>query len=205
MTGDAILLIGDMINDLVHPDGPTPYRAELARAETVARTKKVIGMARAAGVKIAFVRIGFSDKYRECPPRSKLFARARRTGIMKLGTWGTEVHAELAPEPGDIDIIKHRVSPFHGTNLEPVLRAQGIRRLFVLGVSTGGVVMSAAKDGHDRDYDVTVIEDCCCAASEEEHRVLIANIGRYATITTSMEVDFERHDQDGIMGLEKKN
>ena len=124
---------------------------------------------------------------------------------MKLGTWGTEVHAELAPEPGDIDIIKHRVSPFHGTNLEPVLRAQGIRRLFVLGVSTGGVVMSAAKDGHDRDYDVIVIEDCCCAASEEEHRVLIANIGRYATITTSMEVDFERHDQDGIMGLEKKN
>ncbi len=51
---------------------------------------------------------------------------------------------------------------------------------------------------------MTVIDDCCCAASEEEHRVLIANVGRYATIITSIEVDFGGRDQDGIMGLETK-
>ncbi len=109
---------------------------------------------------------------------------------MKLGGWGTEVHPELAPEPGDFDTVKHRVSPFYGTNLEPVLRAHGIQRLFMTGVSPGGVVLSTAKDGHDRDCDVCVIEDCCCAASEEEHRVLIENMIRYATITTSRDVDF---------------
>ena len=28
-------------------------------------------------------------------------------------------------------------------------------------------------------------------------------VGRFATITTSMEVDFERRDRDGLKGLEK--
>jgi len=40
-------------------------------------------------------------------------------------------------------------------------------------VSTSGAVLSGAKDRHDRDYDVLVVEDSCCALSEEQHRAVI--------------------------------
>ena len=98
------------------------------------------------------------------------------------------MHPALAPQPGDFDIVKHRVSPFYATSLEAILRANGIRRLYVSGVSTSGAVLSAAKDGHDRDYDVYVLEDCSAALTDEQHQAVIEQMQRMTTILTSKEV-----------------
>jgi nicotinamidase-related amidase len=115
--------------------------------------------------------------------------------MFKLGTWGTEVHSALAPQPGDFDIVKHRVSPFYATNLEPVLRANQIQRLYLSGVSSSGAVLSAAKDGHDRDYDVFVLDDCCCALSEAQQQAVIDQLKRMTTILTSQQVTFTEQFQ----------
>lgn len=189
----SIYLVLDMINDLVHEDGPNGsrgYGPELRRRGTLENTAAALEKARAADVPVGFVRVGFSPDYRECPPRSPIFSRARQAGLFKLGTWGTEVHPRIAPRPGDFDIVKHRVSPFYGTALEPILRALGTERLYLSGVSTGGAVLSCAKDAHDRDYEVVVLEDCCCALDEEQHRCAMEVVRRIATVTTSAEVDF---------------
>src|SRR5581483_6658175 len=174
MAGKAIYLVGDMINDLVHEDGPNGkkgYGPILARRNVIANTAEAIRKARAAGVPIGYVRVGFSEGYPECPPKSRIFQGAKAAGLFKLGTWGTEVHPALAPQPGDFDIVKHRVSPFYGTSLEPILRANGIERLYLSGVSTNAVVQSAVREGHDRDYECILLEDCCSALTEEEHRL----------------------------------
>lgn len=187
MATDAIYLVLDMINDLVHEDGPNGqkgYGPELKRRNTIANTAEALRKARAAGVRIGYVRVGFSPDYRECPPNSRIFQGAKKAGMFKLGTWGTEVHPALAPKPGDFDIVKHRVSPFYATSLEAILRANGIRRLYLSGVSTSGAVLSGAKDGHDRDYDVFVLDDCCCALSEEQHQAVIEQMRRMTTILT---------------------
>lgn len=193
MATDAMYLVCDMINDLVHEDGPNGkkgYGPELKRRNTIANTAEALRKARAAGVKIGYVRVGFSPDYRECPPASRIFQGAKKAGMFKLGSWGTEVHPALAPRPGDHDIVKHRVSPFYATSLEAILRANGIRRLYLSGVSTSGAVLSGAKDGHDRDYDVYVLEDCCCALSEEQHQAVVDQMKRMTTILTVPEVTF---------------
>ena len=193
MAGNAMYLVCDMINDLVHEDGPNGkkgYGPELARRRTIANTAEALRKARAAGVKIGYVRVGFSPDYRECPPNSRIFQGAKKAGLFKLGAWGTEVHPALAPQPGDFDIVKHRVSPFYATGLEAILRANHIQRLYISGVSTSGAVLSAAKDGHDRDYDVFVIDDCCCALNEEQHRAVIDQMQRMTTILTAEQVTF---------------
>jgi len=193
MPSNAIYLVCDMINDLVHEDGPNGkkgYGPILARRNTIANTAEAIRKARAAGVKIAYVRVGFSQDYRECPPKSQIFQGAKKAGLFKLGTWGTEVHPALAPQPGDFDIVKHRVSPFYATSLEAILRSNGIERLYVSGVSTSGAVLSAAKDGHDRDYEVYVLDDCCAAITDEQHQAVIEQMQRMTTILTSREATF---------------
>ncbi|HEX7128184.1 MAG TPA: cysteine hydrolase [Thermodesulfobacteriota bacterium] len=193
MAPRSVYLVLDMINDLVHEQGPSaqgPYGTEVRRRSAVEKTAAAIAKARQAGIRIGYVRVGFSPDYGECPPGSPIFSRAKAAGLFKLGTWGTEVHPALAPRPGDFDIVKHRVSPFYGTTLEPILRANGIRRLYLSGVSTNAVVQAAVREGHDRDYECVVIEDCCAALSEEEHRDAIALLRRFATITASGEVDF---------------
>ena len=142
------------------------------------------------GVPVGYVRVGFSPDYREVAANSALFNGAKKAGLFKLGTWGTEVHPRLAPQPKDYDIIKHRVSPFYATRLEVILSTLNITRLVLFGVSTTGAVLSAAKDGHDRDFDITILDDCSAAATDEQHKATLEMVSRFATITTAADIVF---------------
>jgi len=188
----TLFLVMDMMNDLVAEDGfnKATYGVQVKAREVLPRTAGAIAAARAAGVRIGYVRVGFSADYRECPPASPIFSGARANGIFKLGTRGTAVHSALAPQEGDFDIVKHRVSPFYGTALEPILRAQGIEQLVLCGVSTNGVVHSGAREAHDRDYEVVILEDCCAGTTPDEHMHAIACLGRYARIVDSTAFDW---------------
>jgi len=191
---DSIYLVLDMENDLVHADGPNgkaAYGEQVRGRRIIENTRAALDKARAAGVHIGFVRVGFSPDYRECPPESPIFSGARKNGIFKLGTWGTEVHPDLGMQAGDCDIVKHRVSPFYSTSLEAILRAKGIRRIYCSGISTNAVVQATVRDGHDRDYEMVVLEDCCCALSAEEHAQSIAGLKRFCRLTSSQDVVFE--------------
>jgi nicotinamidase-related amidase len=190
----SIYLALDMMNDLVHVDGPNGKAAygEQARARRIVEnTRRALDKARAAGLRVGFVRVGFSPDYRECPANSPIFSNARKNGIFKLGEWGTQVHPDLGQQPADFDIVKHRVSPFHGTNLEVILRTHDVRRIYCSGISTNAVVQAAVREGHDRDYEMVLLEDGCCALSAEEHESAIKLLQRFCRVTTSAEVVFE--------------
>jgi nicotinamidase-related amidase len=190
----AIYLVLDMMNDLVHADGvngKAAYGEQVRSRGILANTRRAIDKARAAGVPVGFVRVGFSSDYRECPPNSPIFSGARKNGIFKLGTWGTETHPDLGQRAEDFDIVKHRVSPFYATSLEAILRAQGVQRIYCSGISTNAVVQAIVRDGHDRDYGMVVIEDGCCALSTEEHDSALKNLQRFCRITNSQDVVFE--------------
>ncbi len=188
----TLFLVMDMINDIVAEDGfnAQTYGVQVKQRGVLENTAQAITAARKAGAKVGYVRVGFSSDYRECPANSPIFSGARKNGIFQLGTKGTQVHPMLSPQPGDFDIVKHRVSPFYGTSLDPVLRANGIERIVMCGVSTNGVVHSGARDAHDRDYEVVILEDCCAGVSADEHMHALACLGRYAAIVDSGEFDW---------------
>lgn len=189
----AIYLVLDLINDIVHADGPfgqQGFGPEVRRREVIENTAVALERGRAAGVAIAYVRVGFSTDYGECPPHSLRFKKARENGWFKLGTWGTEVHEAVRPHPGDLDIVKHRVSPFYGTTLEPILSGQGIDTIFVSGVSTNAVVQAAMREGQDRDFRMVLIEDACSALSAEEHDHALETLRSFGDVTTSADAPF---------------
>ncbi|HVF62375.1 MAG TPA: isochorismatase family protein [Casimicrobiaceae bacterium] len=79
--------------------------------------------------------------------------------------------------------------PFYATDLETLLRANRIERIFCSGVSTQAVVQATVRD-YDRDYAMVLLEDCCAARSAEEHRNSVASLGRFCRVTTSDEIEF---------------
>jgi nicotinamidase-related amidase len=189
----SIYLVLDMENDLVHHDGPngdTPLGRQVRQRQIVSKTAAAIQKARQAGILVGFVRVGFSADYRECPKASPVFSKAAENGLYVLGTWGTEIHPDLQKQPGDIDVIKHRVSPFYSTTLEAQLRAQNVGRIYCSGVSTQAVVQATVREAHDRDYQVVVLEDACAAHSSEEHANSIQSIARFCTVETTNTVVF---------------
>lgn len=190
---DGIYLVLDLENDLVHADGPNgtgPYGKQARARRVVENTRAALDKARVAGIHVGFVRVGFSTDYRECPADSPIFSGVRQGGILKLREWGTEVHSDLGRQPSDFDIVKYRVSPFYGTNLDLILRTHGIRRIYCSGVSTNAVVQAAVREGHDRDYRMILLEDGCSAQSPEEHESAVTGLRAFCQITTSKEVVF---------------
>lgn len=190
----SIYLVLDMMNDLVHADGPNgkaPYGEQARARRIVENTRTAIDKARSAGIPIGFVRVGFSPDYRECPPASPIFSNARKNQLFKLGEWGTETHPDLGQRPEDFDIVKHRVSPFYATSLDAILSAQGITRIYCSGISTNAVVQATVREGHDRDYEMVIIEDGCCGLTVEEHEIAMKSLERFCTVTNSADVRFE--------------
>ena len=190
---NALYLVLDMQNDLVHDDGPNgkgPLGEQVRERQLISKTAAAIKKAREAGILVGFVRVGFSAGYPECPPNSQVFSAAPQHGLFKLGEWGTEIHPDLEQREGDIQVVKHRVSPFYSTTLEAQLRARNITRIYCGGVSTQAVVQATVRDGHDRDYEMILLEDLCAAHSVEEHRNSVQSIGRFCKTETSDAVVF---------------
>jgi nicotinamidase-related amidase len=189
----SIYLILDMQNDLVHADGPngkSPLGEQVRSRRVVENTAAALAKARQAGVAAGFVRVGFSAGYPECPKNSPVFSGAPKAGLFQLGQWGTAIHEALEQRTGDVQVVKHRVSPFYSTTLLAQLSAAGIERIYCSGVSTQAVVQATVRDGHDRDYEMIVLEDCCCAHSRQEHENSMASLQRFCTTATSTAVDF---------------
>jgi nicotinamidase-related amidase len=87
-----------------------------------------------------------------------------------------EIHPDIAPQERDIVVTKRRVSAFSGSDLEMVLRAQGITHLVLCGIATSGVVLSTLREAADKDYQLTVLADGCVDGDEEVQRVLLSKV-----------------------------
>lgn len=184
----SIYLVLDMQNDLVHADGASgkgPLGEQVRSREIIERTAAAIARARAQGIPVAFVRVAFSDDHREANPNSQVFGPIAKNGILKMSAWGGQVHEALAPQDGEWDIVKHRVSPFYQTRLELLLKREGIERIYCSGVSTQAVVQATVRDAHDRDFDVVLLEDCCASPSAQEHENSVASISRFCSVANS--------------------
>ncbi|MFQ2909445.1 cysteine hydrolase family protein [Aeromonas allosaccharophila] len=177
------LLVIDFINDIAHPDGRiAASAAHVLEQDAIAHANQALAHARAHGWLVVLIKVGFDGGYQLQPKGSPMFGRAHQLGALSLTDPGTDFHPDLDVQPGDLVLAKPRVSPFYGTALEPALRANHIDHLYLCGVSTSWAIQAAARDGHDRDYTITILEDACAAVDATEHHTSLRMLGRIAEI-----------------------
>ena len=101
------------------------------------------------------------------------------------GSREAEVIDELAPLDNEIVIPKTSSSLFNSTNFEYVLRNLGVQYLMVMGIVTDQCVETTVRDGCDRGFLMTVIEDACAASSAKRHEESLTGIKGYCRRRTS--------------------
>jgi nicotinamidase-related amidase len=158
-------------------------------SEYLTRLRRAVGGARAGGVPVIYVVIGFRAGHPEVSARNKTFSAIRAGGGpgggFTEGDPGAAVHPDVAPQPGDVVVTKRRVSAFTGSDLEVVLRSAGIDTLVLSGIATSGVVLSTLRQAADLDFGLVVLEDGCLDADPEVHRVLTRKVfPRQAEVVT---------------------
>lgn len=180
------LIVIDLENDLIHPEGKLPLSAKMViEAKVIDKANSAIHWARQHDVLVIFVRVGFSKNYVECPTVSPLFSYVQKTQALQLNTWGTEFAKNLDVRDDDIILTKHRVSAFYATSLQAILTARRIQQVMLCGVSTDFAIQTTAREAHDRDYYVSIVQDACAANSIDEHHNTIQLLEKFSTIINS--------------------
>jgi nicotinamidase-related amidase len=140
------------------------------------KVAQAIAIARENKIPVIYVTVGFRQGAHEVSRNNKGVAVAKERFAAANVEEFTKVHPDLAPQDGDLTIVKRRLSAFSGSDLELILRAFGIQHMVLTGVSTNGVVLSTLREATDKDYRLTILADCCADSDEEVHRVLITKI-----------------------------
>ena len=182
------LLICDLQNDFIHPDGAYARGGQSAPeiAALPARIRPLADALRARGglvLATQFTLVPGREGEPLIAPHLKELRPFLRKGDFAPGSWGNATVDEL--QPVDAAVEKVAYSAFYMTRLEWLVRKLGITRLLVCGIVTNGGVASTVRDAHVREIDTIVLEDGCAAFSPAVHETAInalRPVGRIATI-----------------------
>jgi nicotinamidase-related amidase len=164
----AVVVIDCQV-DFGGPDGAMARRGVDMTAPQAALAKAValVDAARAAGVKIVFVRL-LTRGENKIARESKHRRGDNEPDLCVEGTRGAEF---IGPQPraGDLIISKTHFSAFARTGLAEQLHAQGVDSLVLAGLTTECCVASSAWDGFEHDFHIFIAEDACAAYEEGLH------------------------------------
>ena len=187
---DTALLLCDLQNDFLHPDGAYA-RGGQGAAEISALPARLAPLAaamRAAGgwiVSTHFTLVPGRGGEPFISPHLKSVRPFLRRGDFTPGGWGHALVDELGP--ADLSVEKVAFSAFYQSRLEWVLGRAGIRRLWVAGIVTNGGVASTVRDAHVRDLEVTLLSDGCAAFDTATHDTAVAALRPVAGVMSVAE------------------
>jgi nicotinamidase-related amidase len=181
--GVALLLV-DMQRDFLEPGGylaSMGYDVEVVRA-AIAPARRPLDAARAAGLTVVHTRQGFRPDLGELPPHKLAGVRAGTSAIGKAGPLGRflvrgepgfQIVPELEPAAGEPVVDKSGNGAFWGTDLSPILAAQGVRALILAGVTTDVCVHCTLREANDRGFECLLVSDACASGDVEAHRAAL--------------------------------
>jgi len=104
------------------------------------------------------------------------------------GSRGQEFVPSLEPAEGEVVVKKYRSSGFWGTNLDLVLRSNGITSVVMAGCTTEGCVESTARDAMFNDYYVVIATDAVASDDRQQHDASLFLMAHRFDLATTQEL-----------------
>lgn len=173
----ALVVIDMQVGGLTHGGAIGDSGHDLSMMPRVTKNcGRAIESARANGVPIFHIRVENLPDGDSSPPGwlRALYtaANGRPIDLGRLSIKGdpaTDFAPECMPQEGEVVITKRRPSAFVGTELNLLLRSQGIESVVLVGVSTGGCVEATLRDAVHNDFYAVLVEDAVGAYDTVVH------------------------------------
>jgi ureidoacrylate peracid hydrolase len=151
-------------------------------APVVANARKLLDAARKQAAIVVHARADHAPG----TPALNISDTEHRPPRIMHGTPAAEIIPELAPQPSDYQLPKHRWSAFHGTHLDHTLRSRGADTIFLCGGSTEIGIASTAYAARDFGYNVVIVSDACTSPKHDVHALLMGEVfPRLARVRTT--------------------
>lgn len=196
----SALIIVDMQNDFVHPEGGFALRArEMPEAGidmpflmgTIPQVKRLADAFRKAGRPVVYIAQVLKPDYSDAQfPywRFGLPESGNRTFIVE-GSWGAQIVDELKPRDGEHLVVKKGYGGFSNTPLDTILRNLGITTCVVAGVTTCVCVSTTVRGGVEHNYRMILVADAVAEVSRDTHEAELKTVARvFADVKTTDEV-----------------
>ncbi|MDO5690623.1 MAG: isochorismatase family cysteine hydrolase [Tissierellia bacterium] len=167
---DTALIVVDMVFDFTHPDGLVFYPQN---QEILPQIAKVVNYCHQKEHLVIFMQHSYRANKTE-----KNLVNMRPNCIE--GTGGDHIDPSLPlDEVKDYVIKKRRYSAFFGTDLDLVLRENGITRVVIVGTKTNCCIRATVTDSYYLDYDTVVLRDCVATNDTIVNEVHLTDISKY--------------------------
>ncbi|NDH52091.1 MAG: cysteine hydrolase [Betaproteobacteria bacterium] len=169
----AAVVVIDIQNDFCSPKGHfARYGKDVARMQpAVDRAVSFVAQAQTLGMRCIFLQqASLPDGRMDSPAWLRFKTRDGKAPDYAVpGTWGWRFVDGLTVRDGDWVVEKFRPDGFIGTNLDRILRTQGIQSLILLGTTTEGCVESTVRAASYHDYYTVVVSDAVASPIAELH------------------------------------
>jgi nicotinamidase-related amidase len=168
-----------------------PELAESARNGMIANVAELCRGARAAAVPVIHCLAERRADGRGANANARIFQyMARSEHPLLPGSEAAQLVPELEIDERDIVISRlHGLSPFHGTELDWILRNQNVTTLVGVGVSVNVAIQNLAFDAVNSGYQVVIPRDAVAGfPAEYVEAVFQHTLGAVSTLVTSEQV-----------------
>jgi len=152
------------------------FAEPVAASGVIGRAAAAHAAARAAGLPVVFTRFTIPADGGLLVGNTPLMQTIAGNAAFLPDSPGSQVIAELGPEPGDRVVDNQRLSGLAGNDLADWLRVRGIDTVVLTGVATNLTVEQTARSGTDLGFHVYVLGDCVTTADPAVHEASLANL-----------------------------
>jgi nicotinamidase-related amidase len=185
--GKSALIVVDMQNDFVHPDGGF---ARCARENpernwdipfimgTIPQVKRLIDAFRSGGRPVVHVITTHKPDYADAawPHWNSGLTGGNRTFLFE-GSWGARTADELEPLDNEHIVVKKGYGGFQNTALDTILRSLGVTTCVIAGVTTTVCVSTTLRGGIGHNYRMILVEDAVAETRRELHEAEVKILG----------------------------
>jgi nicotinamidase-related amidase len=184
----AAVVLNDMINSGLRKKDDEAHNRKIEQSGLIANAARLVAEARVRGIPVIWIRVGRRPDRADVVDNLVDVAGAwhQPNRPVAPGSYEAANVDELPVQPEDQVVLKPRIDPFIGTDLDLQLRARRVETILLGGYSTNIGVESCARTAHDLGYGVVTVSDCCWNIAADLHEFSIQRIlPRFSRVMTA--------------------